>query len=282
MIKHTMGETCVPLKPQRIVTLFTPTLATLLALGVKPIGTTITDSIDPSVYLADKMAGIELLGSAEQPNLEKILLLKPDLILTTSGENAYGKLSQIAPTVAFEWDGTGDWKKHLRDVAKAIGKTEEAEQLMADYEHRIQEFKVLMGDRLDQLQVSLVNPGNDFVNADVKNSFPGTILEDVGLHRPPKQDITAKAGMIQLSLETIPRLDGDVIFVYDWGDESDRTLDKLRRNPLWLQLDAVKQDKVYVVDNRFWRGSNILAANKVIDDLFRYLVEETTKTEASN
>lgn len=74
-----------------------------------------------------------------------------------------------------------------------------------------------MGDKLNQLQVPLMNPGYSFISADVKNSFPGTILEDVGIQRPPKQDITALAVMIELSLETIPDLGGDVIFTLRLG-----------------------------------------------------------------
>jgi len=74
IVKHAMGETCVPTKPQRVVTLDVVTLEDVLALGIKPIGT--VTCVDWS-HLQNKLEGVENIGVGE-PNLEKVLALKPD------------------------------------------------------------------------------------------------------------------------------------------------------------------------------------------------------------
>jgi len=51
-------------------------------------------------------------------------------------------------------------------------------------------------------------------------------------------------------------------------------MEKLEGDPLWSQLEAVQQGNIYQVNGSYWIGTGPIAANLVIDDLFRYLVEE--------
>ncbi len=278
-IQHARGETCVPLNPQRVIVLHRAMLANAIALGVQPVGSTsiyISSGTKFPPYLEDKVdEKLEPIGTGEQPNLEKIARLKPDLIVGFTYNATYDQLSHIAPTVLIDWNMAGDWKEHLEFVAQTLGKTAEAKQLLEDYNRRIEQFKTAIGDRLAQFQVSLVNGGGNaaFLRSDVKDSFAGTILSDAGLQRPPAQNV--KGLDIEISLETIPQLDGDAIFIMLVSDDKgDQVWERLQRQPLWSQLKAVKQDRVYLVDFSTWRGVNILAAYGVIDDLFKYLVEK--------
>lgn len=279
LIQQDSATICVPAQPQRIVTLAPSTLATVMALGVKPIGTTshVTAAFPP--YLQD-VRDIQLISGPDQPNLEEILLLKPDLILGTVGNRAvYAQLSQIAPTVLFSWQGTGSWQQHLQEVAEVLDRTEQAQRLFQIYYQRLAQFQQVMGDRLQTLQVSYIDVLDSAVLwCDVENSFAGMILKEAGLQRPPTQAIVTEGGYTTFSLETMhPNADGDVLFTSYWSDETGaQALKRLQHHPLWWQLAAVQQNRVYGVDRHIWRGSNILAAFAVIDDLFRYLAEESS------
>lgn len=113
LVNHAMGATKVPVNPQRIVTL-DGAIENVLALGGKPVVTVLNGSLDEQpAYLRGSLADVKLLGSFEQPNLEKILALKPDLILGEKGisENIYPQLSQIAPTVLAEYNASDSWKR---------------------------------------------------------------------------------------------------------------------------------------------------------------------------
>ncbi|MDJ0593425.1 MAG: hypothetical protein QNJ72_26140 [Pleurocapsa sp. MO_226.B13] len=48
---------------------------------------------------------------------------------------------------------------------------------------------------------------------------------------------------------------------------------QLKADPLWSKLNAVQQGKVYDVPS-YWIGMGPIAANLVLDDLFKYLVEK--------
>ncbi|MEM7795764.1 MAG: ABC transporter substrate-binding protein [Cyanobacteria bacterium P01_C01_bin.118] len=98
-IAHAKGKSKIPISLQRVVVLDTAPLDGALALGIKPVGTMVYGDLPK--YLGDKVNNIEIVGDNNEPNLETVLKLKPDLILGTkiSVGKIYRQLSQIAPTV---------------------------------------------------------------------------------------------------------------------------------------------------------------------------------------
>ncbi|NJL41725.1 MAG: ABC transporter substrate-binding protein [Leptolyngbyaceae cyanobacterium SM1_4_3] len=137
-IDHAMGTTQVPETPERVVVIDSAALDSALALGVKPVGSTIFGELPD--YLGNQTEDIEIVGEVNQPNLESILQLQPDLILGTkiSTERLYRPLSRIAPTVLTEGSGrSGDWKENFLLFAAALGKTERANQLLEEYQQRV-------------------------------------------------------------------------------------------------------------------------------------------------
>ncbi len=112
---------------------------------------------------------------------------------------------------------------------------------------------------------------NIFVFA--KNSFPGSILSDLGLNRPVPQDVTAPNGAIYyISQEELSWVDGDILFFLAYSEEDRNNFEKLKQSPLWKTLKAIQQGQICLVDGYTWTGSNLLAADAVIDDLYECLV----------
>jgi iron complex transport system substrate-binding protein len=270
-----MGETCVPDRPQRVIALDIPTLGDALALGIKPIASVVYFD-DAPPYLANHLKTIENLGKEEQINLEKIVALQPDLIIGIKyvAESIYPQLSQIAPTVLDEWKGYPSWRDHFDFVAEVLEKTEEAKQIWENYYARIDALKTAIGDRLQDLEISFVHICCGTIDIDSKNSFNGSILADVGLRRPPAQAVPIAGGITSLSEERLMDIDGDILFVATDKEESSQKLESLKQNPLWTKLRAVQQKRVYPVNYPTWRDGNPLAADAVIDDLFKYLVND--------
>lgn len=273
-MEHALGKTCVPVAPQRVVVL--DILDNVLALGVKPVGATTWDNGNFRTYLPDQTTEIAKVGLLEQPNIESILSLKPDLILGTywgDAQGIYERLSPIAPTVLVGNGRDIAWKEWLKTYAEALGKTQEAEKLLSDYNDRIVAFRNQMGDKLSTTQVSVVSFW-ETVRLYMNKSFSGQILKDVGLPRPPAQD--KEKVNEDVSLELIPQMGGDAIFLI-LGDRTPK-LAQFTSHPLWSQLQAVKQGKVYEVEGDAWiAGYSPVAANRILDDLFKYLVGESQK-----
>jgi iron complex transport system substrate-binding protein len=267
IVKHAMGETKVPLHPEKIIVL--GGLDNALALGIKPIAATTLGDNKFLEYLDDFTVGIEKIGQNGQANLEKILYLKPDLILGLDWDaDLYEKLSQIAPTVLA--DSELDWKNWLKKFGEAVGKPDKAENLLQDYDQKIQNLRVKLGDYLQTTEVSLVNFWANSTRIYMNESFSGSIIQEIGLRRPAYQD--QDKNHENISLELIPKIAGDAIFLILGGHNESR-LQQFMNHPLWSDLPAVKQNRVYPVRSDIWIASwGIMGANAVLDDISKYLV----------
>lgn len=263
-VQHSLGEICVPLDPQRVVALWPAPFANAIALGIKPIAAAYDTTQDFPEYLQDKVSGIELIGDISTPNLEKILRLKPDLILGNPHlTNIYEQLSYIAPTYIPPKDFS--FEKQLLELANVLGKKELGDRLIKDYFQRIKEIKQTLGSRRYQIQVSVVGTIPPLMYAYGNDSVIGRILRDIGLQRPPSQRGDFYT-LDYISQERLPDIDGDVLFLLNQRGVSQETIQK----PLWKQLKAVQQNQVYFVGYH-WHFSDILAVNAILDDLFKYL-----------
>jgi len=267
-INHAKGKSQVPISPQRVVVLDTAPLDTAIALGVKPVGTIVYGQ--PPEYLGDKITDIETVGEGNQPNLETILNLKPDLILSSKPgtEQLYRQLSQIAPTVLAEDSGrTGDWQKHVRLYAEALGKSERAEQLLQSYQEQVEQVKQQI-NQPETIEVSVLTSFEDKIGAYTVGSFSGSVLQDLGLARNPSQRATWRYAL-QLSREAVTKLDGDFIFwVYSSHFPGGLQKQDFITDPIFSQLGAVKQDRVCEVANEVWiAGRSILAAQQILADV---------------
>lgn len=273
-VQHVMGEVCVPNMPQRLISLDEATLGDALALGVPAIGVSSYDEL--ADYLLEKNPDIKFLGRSENPSLEKIYQLNPDLILGTklSAESIYQQLSQIAPTALGNWNGYPSWREYFDFVAHILGKEEKAKAVWANYNRRIEELKTALGNTED-LEVSLAYACCGTMTIDAENSFAGSILADLGIRRPQSQT-AVDGGIIILSEERIGNLDGDILFLGVYDEESEKILADWQQKPLWNQLQVVKAQQIYLVDAGIWRAGDPLAANLVLDDLEKYLLSSTS------
>ena len=85
---------------------------------------------------------------------------------------------------------------------------------------------------------------------------------------------------MDISKELLHRADSDAMFVWTFNnneevaEDTQAALEELKADPLWLQLNAVQQGQVYDVPS-YWIGMGPIAANLVLDDLSRHLVEDS-------
>jgi len=271
-VQHVMGSTCIPRHPQRVVTLHS--FENTWALGIRPIASTYVTGFPMPKYLQGKVNRVESVGDYDSPNIEKILKLKPDLIISGSQlRGIYKQLSYIAPTVILNTPfPSPPWQESLEELATVLGKEEVSQQLIDKYWQRVEKLKQALGDRRKTMVVSIANTSSEYgIWSYGEKHFSGSVLKDISVQRPESQ--RGDFFYIEnLSKETIFEIDGDVLFFVSWEREDDRkTLEKLKQSPLWSQLKVVQKNQVYVVGTH-WHSSDIYAINAILDDLEKYLV----------
>jgi iron complex transport system substrate-binding protein len=254
------------------VVLDTDKVDSALTLGVTPVGAARAGELTgwPTYFGADATKDIKEVGTLQEPNLEAIAALKPDLILGSKfrQEKFYAELAKIAPTVFTENVGK-PWKENFLLDGEALGQKAKAQQLLADYEKRAKALKVNRS-----LKVSLVRFLPDHIRVYGPESFSGIVLTDAGVARTQFQLLEGKQDkrFERVSPERIADLDGDFIFVAAYGEKAAAEQAKITGGPLWGLLSAVKAGKVQIVADETWMtGIGVTAANKILDDLEKYL-----------
>ncbi|MEV0064361.1 iron-siderophore ABC transporter substrate-binding protein [Nocardia sp. NPDC050718] len=267
VIAHAMGETTVPAQPQRIVVLDSPHLDALVSLGITPAAITERAmGYGAPKYLADKLTGVKTVGTIQEPDLDAIATLEPDLIIGTKvrHEALYTQLSGIAPTVFSTSSGT-NWHEQARLTASAVGKSAEMEQLLTQLDGRAKAVGKEIGAA--GKTVSMVRFTEDRFRLYGPETFSGFILAQVGFTHPARTWNTYS--MAELDPEQYEQINGDVVFHADYTGGSKGTT-KSRVTALWGALPAVAGNHAYeVADDTWMLGIGVIGANKIIDDIAR-------------
>lgn len=145
-IEHKFGSTTIESEPENVVTAGLTDHDAVLALGTVPVGTTEWLGLHESAigpwaidYVGDEPMP-ELLDDTNGPQREAITLLAPDVIFALYAgltQEQYDNLSEVAPVVAAP-EGYLDygipWQEQTEIIGTALGKPDEARQLIADTE----------------------------------------------------------------------------------------------------------------------------------------------------
>ncbi|WP_209280903.1 iron-siderophore ABC transporter substrate-binding protein [Kocuria sp. JC486] len=151
-IDHAYGSTTIDEEPKRVATIAWVNQDVVLALGVVPVGIAETDFGGNENKSTDWFDDALAEKGGEQPtkwsetdglDFQAIAAAEPDLIIGVySGmtQEDYDKLSEIANTVAPPADtapfGT-PWEETTRLIGEALGRDQEAEDLVSSVEEKI-------------------------------------------------------------------------------------------------------------------------------------------------
>ncbi|MFI6906368.1 ABC transporter substrate-binding protein [Nonomuraea sp. NPDC050394] len=284
VIKHAMGETKIPTQPKRVVALDQSFVDAVLTLQTPVVGYTNYRAIEDKLpdYLGTVAAeyGKEAIsvGTLEQPSLEKIMALKPDLIVSAKvrHKDLYDKLVKIAPTVFTETTGA-IWKENLRLMGQSLGKEALAEETLKKFEERAGKIGTAVKEKEGKMPtISVVRfAGEPEVRSYNENSYSGIVLKDVGFARPESQPKDPNQIMVPISQERIAELDADHIFVSTYADPTaEEPKKKFLANPLWNKLKGAKHD---VADLVWMSAVGVQGAHAMLDDVAKIFSVDPVK-----
>ncbi len=279
----------VPAHPTRVLALSEPTLDGALALGVAPVGTTDgRGQSGVSAYLAGRAKGIATIGILGQPDIERVLELHPDLILTDGtsiqSDAILDKLRHIAPTVYVSKTGQ-DWKTAFAAEADVLGEKARGTAVLGAFDRRVAAVRGQLGPNT-KATVSVVRwSGVGLPDVIPAGLAAGRTLTALGLRRPGTQSQTGPGHAVPISLENLDQLDADWMFFASLGAggpsggakaasagvaASRRALALARGTPGFENLNVVKAGHVEVVDGSAWTSAGgPLAEGIVLDDVQR-------------
>ncbi|MFJ6079244.1 ABC transporter substrate-binding protein [Pseudarthrobacter sp. NPDC092419] len=280
-MQHTMGSTTLESVPKRVVALDPSYIDAALLLEADLVGY-VQYRQDPKApfapYLGDVAEATKdsvNVGTLAEPNLEKILELEPDLIVSAKvrHEALYSQLSKIAPTIFSESTGP-TWKENVVFLGEAMGKKEKAQDLVKAYEERAAKVGAEILAKNPDATYSLVRfTGGDTARLYSSNSFIGEIMTDMNIPRPEGAPDTQEKIFVPLSAEQILQGDAGLVMVSAFtpegpeGEEARAQQAKFQSNPLWKKLEG---DVIEVDDATFLASVSIQGAHSVITDLAKH------------
>ncbi|MEK8129619.1 iron-siderophore ABC transporter substrate-binding protein [Paenibacillus filicis] len=275
-ITHALGETEVPAQVSRVVSL-TPHFADhLVSLGITPVGSVVREGGDFEPYLAAQLKGTDSVGQSSAPSLEKLVTLKPDLILAVEKDHSkvYETLKKTAPTLVYtDKEMEQDWASVFLKVAEAVGKEAEGRQKLQAFGDKTKALQGKLAAKLGNQTVVFFKVTDKDTRILSKNSPLGKIAyEQLGLKAP--QGMPDGEGEIKIAIEKLPELNPDYIFVMDTNvPDYAAKLNEAMQTPLWQSLNALKNKHVYMVPLRATKtGFGLMMHNQFVDEVQKALL----------
>jgi iron complex transport system substrate-binding protein len=257
-IRHEFGETTVEEEPTRVVSIGFTDHDVLLALGVEPIAIRHWYGDYEFVWpWAEEALGTSrptVLPSTDL-DFEQIAALRPDLIIgqyVGLEREEYELLSEIAPTIAQPADYPAfgaPWQEMTRTIGAAVGRSAEAETLIADVEGQFADVRAahpeFEGVELAYAGVYGTDAANYYVETD--GSTRMRVLQNLGFVVPPElAALGSDAFYHDISPEQLSLLDQDVVL---WEPAVLELLPEVKSNPLYQSLDVAKEERdVFLTD----------------------------------
>ncbi len=239
----------LPVKTERIVvTGALEALEDLLALQVKPVGVMTIGGTFPPLFAAITH-GAKAIGERTQPNLEAILKLQPEVIISSDKFPAAttGQLQKIAPTIPIS-HFPGDGEANLRFLGELTGKQIVVSKILNDYRQSLATARADLPAAVKKRKVVAVRIRMGNIGVYPPNVFFNDLLyNDLGL--PVPEELQTVKTQELISLEKFSEIDPDYIFVQYAVAESaaqPKALDELRQNPIWRSMKAVKNGRVFI------------------------------------
>lgn len=241
------GKVKVPLHPKRVVsTVYT---GEVMSLGVKVVGSTSMDLANPFLK-KDTVKNVKNLGNAL--NVESVLKLKPDLIIT-SNEADVKALKKIAPVVYLKYGTADNVYQTLTKFGKILNRSAQAKKVAAD-------LKTTGTKNVAKLKAAGINPSATTVGfyemqnnkLYVQGSSWGrggeAAVNGLGFKLPASiNKIQEGIGYKQISTESLPQYAADWLLFTSFSTtkkSNAQVVSDLKHNAVWQELPAVKAKKV--------------------------------------
>ncbi|MCP3966084.1 MAG: ABC transporter substrate-binding protein [Lentisphaerae bacterium] len=262
-------------KPKRVIIGYTSLVGVWYCAGGKAIAipTTLEMHVENLPEVARKLPRI---GSFSNLNLEKIISMKPDLVILPAFRCKEGVRDILNESgienIVVNYSNYTDFRNVFGLFCHLNGTTLQSNKYAADISSAINKLIVKAGKKKSPSFVSIFYNGRGLAcetskanSAQIAGMLNGNNLID-------KAAAGLRGSRIPFSLEKIIMDDPDII-LFTTMCNSKNAQNKLKKelfsDPAWKELSAVKNNRVYLLPNRLF----LYKANERYPDAFRYMAK---------
>ena len=238
----------LPDNVQRVADLWHANNQIVLLLGGadKLVATTTTIAANPwfaEVY--PNIKNVPVLTNGETIQVEELLSQKPDAVLLSKKSmlNEVNQAGLKGVRVSFQdFDGL---KKTVRITAEVLGDKASAvaEGYIKELEDNIQFVESRIKDVKEKQRPTVlhITSGADLLKIDGGKSMIGEWIRMAG----GKSVLPDEANMVTVTMESILQANPDVIIIGSSGNKSQVAIEKIKADPSWQSISAVKNNRIY-------------------------------------
>ncbi|MCM2674601.1 ABC transporter substrate-binding protein [Alkalicoccobacillus plakortidis] len=268
------NEVEIPENPERILGSYLEDY--LVTLGETPVAQWSVAN-GTQVYLEGQLEGVPTISSELPP--EEVASFDPDLILigeeTQVESGLYDQYDQIAPTFVLGDEVTNDWRKALAKTGEILGKTEEADQALADYEALVDDTKEDIQAAIGEDKVAaLWYVADTYYAVSPTQSSGATLFEDLELNPANVNANLPEDNVAQwnpVTLESLAELDADHLILVNSTESS---IEDILNDPVWANVPAVIKNQVHGVSREStWLYTGIQAHTQTVQQAKELLTQ---------
>ena len=271
-VTDSIGKTvAIPQHPQRRIFLNPSNLEIYTAIGGKAVGKATSNSYPEDIK--DKIKNIPEVGAIYAPHVEKVISLKPDLVV---GTNVPFNVLLIEPFkkigIPVYINNIISYENVLDTISfygKIAGREQEAQAKREEIERNYAELvRNVVPDSGSKTMIIFGSAGS--FNMATSKSFSGDLLKRLGGRNIADATQVKDSAYVPLSLEYIGKENPDLILIITM-EQGTEIIEKLKNdmqsNPLWHDINAVKNGHVYKLPSNLFLvnpGTHTIDAMKIM------------------
>lgn len=231
-------------------------------LGVEVSGVPTT-----SYELPESTKDATEVGSPMNPDLEIIKSLNPTCVVSvdTLGSDFEKQFTENnIPSMFVNLSTVDGLKETIVNLGEKFDKSEKAAEIIAELENKENELNLSKKENKKDVLILFGAPGSVMVSTD--NSYVGNLVKIAGGNNIFESE---SSSFIQVNMEEIIKRNPDKILIMTHAvpDEAKKTVEEEFAKATWQQLDAIKNNKVYYLENGYFGMSANLKVIEALDKL---------------
>ena len=207
------------------------------------------------------------VGSPMNPDLEIIKSLNPTCVVSvdTLGSDFEKQFTENnIPSMFVNLSTVDGLKETIANLGEKFDKSEKAAEIIAELENKENELNLSKRENKEDILILFGAPGSVMVSTD--NSYVGNLVKIAGGNNIFESE---SSSFIQVNMEEIIKRNPDKILIMTHAvpEEAKKTVEEEFAKATWQQLDAIKNNKVYYLENGYFGMSANLKVIEALDKL---------------
>lgn len=267
---------------RRVVALEWGEAEMLVTLGVMPVGVADVEGYGRWVSAAPLDPSVADVGVRNEPSIDAIVALEPDLVVMEEGRGSgpVTQIEQYVPVLVTTGSDASDNLNRMRDdfrmIATAVGRLDEAERILADFDAALEAGQQAIADAgATGAPFAMADGWRQGGDVNVRMFGEGALVSQVAIELGLRNAWPGKGdemwGLEVTDVEGLTRLhDQDKLrFLYNASHGEDIFGEVLPGQPIWESLPFVGEGRVHRLTDGIWTFGGPASCRQYLDELVR-------------